>query len=156
VLQLDPLRLTWLFEYSSCSLKGALKAKNKLGRWKVFHYTPVLVYFLPSSYLQSHCPFALNWHFWWGNGVKWAKNDPILVLLMPKGEKLRPKQMDHLPLVNFKIIELEFLICLKFSYCKIWSLVGRILIMEKRESFLHLINFSLGITLYVPKQVCLT
>jgi hypothetical protein len=64
--------------------------------------------------------------------------------------------MDHLPLVNFKIIELEFLICLKFSYCKIWSLVGRILIMEKRESFLHLINFSLGITLYVPKQVCLT
>jgi hypothetical protein len=32
--------------------------------------------------------------------------------LMPKGEKLRPKQMDQLPLVNFfkKTIELELLI----------------------------------------------
>jgi hypothetical protein len=39
--------------------------------------------------------------------------------LMPKGEKLRPKQMDQLPLEKFlKIVELEFLICPKLSYCK--------------------------------------
>jgi hypothetical protein len=44
--------------------------------------------------------------------------------LMPKGEKLRQKQMDQLPLVNFETIELELLICPKYSYCKIWSLVG--------------------------------
>jgi hypothetical protein len=32
--------------------------------------------------------------------------------LMPKGEKLRPKQeMDHLPLENLKIVELELLFC---------------------------------------------
>jgi hypothetical protein len=46
-------------------------------------------------------PFALNWHFWWGNGVK----GPIMIpfcCLMPKGEKLRPKKMDQLPLVNFE------------------------------------------------------
>jgi hypothetical protein len=44
--------------------------------------------------------------------------------LMPKGEKLRPKQMDQLPLEYFKIVELGFLICPKYSYCKILSLVG--------------------------------
>jgi hypothetical protein len=43
---------------------------------------------------------------------------------MPKGEKLRPKQMDQLPLEILKTIELELLICPKYSYCKIWSLVG--------------------------------
>jgi hypothetical protein len=46
-------------------------------------------------------PFALNWHFWWGNGVKGPKMIPFWCL-MPKGEKLRPKQLDQLPLVNFK------------------------------------------------------
>ena len=46
-------------------------------------------------------PFALNWQFWWGNGVK----GPRMIrfwCLMPKGEKLRPKQMDQLPLENFE------------------------------------------------------
>jgi hypothetical protein len=32
VLQLDPLRLICLFEYTSCSLKGALKGKGELGQ----------------------------------------------------------------------------------------------------------------------------
>jgi hypothetical protein len=32
VLQLDPLRLTCLVEYTRCSLKGALKGKGELGR----------------------------------------------------------------------------------------------------------------------------
>jgi hypothetical protein len=30
------------------------------------------------------------------------------------------------------------------------------MIMGKRGSFWHLINFSIGIFLFVPKQVCLT
>jgi hypothetical protein len=43
---------------------------------------------------------------------------------MPKGEKLRPKQMDQLPLVKFsKRVELEFF---WFGKTLIWSLVGRI------------------------------
>jgi hypothetical protein len=42
--------------------------------------------------------------------------------LMPKGEKLRPKQMDQLPLENFENSrELELLFCqntLIVSYCQ--------------------------------------
>jgi hypothetical protein len=40
--------------------KGALKGKGVLGQCKDFHYTPVLVYSPPSSYLCSHYLFALN------------------------------------------------------------------------------------------------
>jgi hypothetical protein len=50
---------------------------------------------------------------------------PRLILfwcLMPKGEKIRPKQeMDQLPLENFEKVELEFLfvkIPLFASYCQ--------------------------------------
>jgi hypothetical protein len=101
VLQLDPLRLTFVLEFTWCSLKGELKRKGELVPCKDFHCTPVLVYKPPSSFLSSYCLFALNWHFWWGNGVK----GPRMILfwcLMPKGEKIRPKQMDQLPLVNFE------------------------------------------------------
>jgi hypothetical protein len=97
---LIPLRLIcWLSTLvvvSKVHWKG-----NRLGRCKDFHCTPVLVYLIPSSFLCSHCLFALNWHFWWGNGVKGPKMIPFWCL-MPKGEKLRPKQMDQLSLVNFK------------------------------------------------------
>ena len=101
VLQLDPLRLTFVFKCTWCSLKGELKGKGGLGPCKDFHCTPVLIYSPPSSSLWSYCLFALNWHFWWGNGVKWPKMVPFWCL-MPKGEKLRPKQMDQLPLENFR------------------------------------------------------
>jgi hypothetical protein len=43
---------------------------------------------------------------------------------MPKGEKLRPKatgSANHLRIL--KIVELEFVICPKYSYCKFWSLM---------------------------------
>jgi hypothetical protein len=84
---------------------------------------------------------------------------------MPKGEKLRPKQMDQLPLENFensrvrrilKIVELELLICQNTLVFKIWSLVGRIYDYGKRESFWILIIFTLGLSLLMPKQVSLT
>jgi hypothetical protein len=78
--------------------------------------------------------------------------------LMPKGEKLRPKQSKwisyHLRIL--KIVELELLICQNTLNVKIWSLVGECLIMGKRGSFWLLIIFSLGLSLFVPKQVCLT
>jgi hypothetical protein len=45
--------------------------------------------------------------------------------LMPKGEKLRPKQMDQLPLENFENSRVRTIDLSKYSYCKIWSLVGR-------------------------------
>jgi hypothetical protein len=76
---------------------------------------------------------------------------------MPKGEKLRPKQMDQLPLLNFedsrvRIFDLSKILLLQnLASCG----GGEFLIMEKRGSFWYLINFSIGISLLVPKQVCL-
>jgi hypothetical protein len=99
---------------------SALKGKDELGQCKDFHCTPVLVYSPPSSYLCSHCLFALNWHFWCDNGVKGPRMIPFWCL-MPKGEKLRPNKWISYHLWT---IELELLISLKYSYCKIWSLVG--------------------------------
>jgi hypothetical protein len=58
-----------------------------------------------------------------------------------------------------KTIELELLRTFdlsKYSNCKIWSLVGRIYDYGKRGSFWILINFTLGISLFMPKQVSLT
>ena len=77
--------------------------------------------------------------------------------LMPKGEKIRPKQMDQLPLVKFlKKSRVGLLICQNTLTIKIWSLVGRMFDYGKRESFWLLIIFTLGLSLLVPKQVCLT
>jgi hypothetical protein len=60
--------------------------------------------------------------------------------LMPKGEKLRPKQeMDQLPLENFENSRVRVFDLSKFSYCLFLSKVGLLwgewLIMGKRGSF---------------------
>jgi hypothetical protein len=76
---------------------------------------------------------------------------------MPKGEKLRPKQMDQLPLVNFennrvRTFDLsKILLVQNFVSCG-----GEFFIMGKRGSFWHLIIFTPGLSLFVPKQVSLT
>jgi hypothetical protein len=121
VLQLDPLRLTFVLEFTWCSLKGELKGKGELGPCKDFHCTPVLVYYPPSSFLSSYCLFALNWHFWWGNGVKGPKMIPFWCL-MPKGKKLRPKQMDQLPLENFENSRVRTFDLLLLSNFGTWSI----------------------------------
>jgi hypothetical protein len=66
---------------------------------------------------------------------------------MPKGEKLRPKQMDQLPLVNFEnnrvtTFDLSKMLLLQ----NLVSCGGRIYDYGKRGSFWHLINFTLGIS----------
>jgi hypothetical protein len=55
-----------------------------------------------------------------------------------------------------KTMELELLICPKYSYCKIWSLVGENFDYGKKVEFLTLDHFFLGISLLVPKQACST
>jgi hypothetical protein len=61
--------------------------------------------------------------------------------LMPKGETLRPKQMDQLPLEIFlKTIELELLICQNTPITKFGLLWGDFMIMGKGE-FLALDQF---------------
>jgi hypothetical protein len=75
---------------------------------------------------------------------------------MPKGEKLRPKQMDQLPLVNFENNRVRTFDLSKYSIiAKFGLLRGKILIMGKRGSFWLLINFILGLSLFMPKQVSL-
>jgi hypothetical protein len=56
----------------------------------------------------------------------------------------------------WKTIELELLICQNTLIAKFGLLWGEFLIMAKRGSFWYLINFSIGISLFVPKRVCLT
>jgi hypothetical protein len=76
---------------------------------------------------------------------------------MPKGEKLRPKQMDQLPLEIFENSRVRTFDLSKILLLQNLVSCGEIfLIMAKRGSFWYLINFSIGISLFVPKQVCLT
>jgi hypothetical protein len=73
--------------------------------------------------------------------------------LMPKGEKLRPKQMDQLPLENFEDSRVRTFDLSKYSYLSKFGLLwGECLIMGKRESFWLLIIFTLGLSLFVPKH----
>jgi hypothetical protein len=59
--------------------------------------------------------------------------------LMPKGEKLRLKQMDQLPLENFENSRVRTFDLSKYSKClflsKVGLLWGECLIMGKRGSF---------------------
>jgi hypothetical protein len=76
---------------------------------------------------------------------------------MPKGEKLRPKQMDQLPLENFENSRARTFDLSKYSYCQNFGLLwGELMIMRKRGSFWLLIIFTLGLSLCVPKQVYFT
>jgi hypothetical protein len=43
-------------------------------------------------------------------------------------------------LIILKIVELEFVICPKYSYCKIWSLMGEDVDYGKKGEFLALEN----------------
>jgi hypothetical protein len=78
-------------------------------------------------------------------------------VLNAKGGEIKIKatgSANHLRIL--KIVELEFVICPKYSHCKIWSLTGENFDYGKKGEFWHLINFSLGISLDLSKQVCLT
>jgi hypothetical protein len=104
VLQLDPLRLTCLFEYTWCSLKRCIERERWTWTMKRLPLHSGISVLTSKFILAISLPFALNCHFWRGNGVK----GPRMILfwcLMPKGEKLRPKQLDRQPLKNFENFE---------------------------------------------------
>jgi hypothetical protein len=153
---LTPLRLTCLFEYTWSSLERPLKGKMNLDDEKTstaLRYTCIEFQVHPNALIAVFCSYLT---FWWGNEVNGPKVFPFWCL-MPKGEKLRAKangSANHLWIM--KIVELEFVFRPKSSYCKIWSLMGENFDYGKRGSLWHLINFTLAISLYLPKQVCLT
>jgi hypothetical protein len=80
---------------------------------------------------------------------------------MPKGEKLRLKQMDQLPPENFENsrVRTRTFVLSKYSKClflsKVGLLWGECLIMGKGGVFESLINLSWN-TSFMPQQVCLT
>jgi hypothetical protein len=75
---------------------------------------------------------------------------------MPKGEKLRLKQMDQLPLVNFENNRVRTFDLLKILLLQNLVSCGRVFCLWEKGEFWHLINFSLGISIVLPKLVCLT
>jgi hypothetical protein len=82
------------------------------------------VYFIPSSFSNSICLLLLVDILGEAMGLKGPKMIPFWCL-MPKGEKLRTKQLDQPTTCDFlKIIELGVVICPKHSNSKIWSFIG--------------------------------
>jgi hypothetical protein len=85
-----------------------------------------------------------------------AKNDPVLVL-DAKGGETRLKQMDQLPLENFKNSRVRAFVLSKYSYglllSKIGLLWGELFDYEKGGVFESLINFSWNASLYAPTRV---
>jgi hypothetical protein len=79
-------------------------------------------------------------------------------VLNAKGGEIKAKaKWISQPLVNFENRGVRIWFLSKYSYCKFWSLVGENVDYEKKGKFFwHLINFTLGISLDLPKQVCLT
>ena len=81
-------------------------------------------------------------------GLK-GQNDPVLVL-NAKGGEIKAKAnglANHLcnwisqPLVNFKNSRVRICILSKYSYCKIWSLMGENFDYGKKGEFLALDKF---------------
>jgi hypothetical protein len=76
---------------------------------------------------------------------------------MPKGEKLRPKQMDQLPLEDFENCRVRIFDLFKILFMQnLVSCEGKFMSMGKKGEFWLLINFILGLSLFMPKQVSLT
>jgi hypothetical protein len=103
--------------------------------------------------LAISLPFALYWHFWWGNGVGRAKNDPVLVL-HAKGGEIKAKangSANHLRIL--KIVELEFDFVKILKLQNLVSCGGEFLIMGKGEFLVLDQFFSWNISWFAQTSV---
>ena len=147
VLQLDPLRLTVCLSLLDLVSKvDVLKGNVGLGPWK----TSTALRWKSNYFRVNLCTLIafllLVEDFGEAMGLK-GQLIPFWCL-MPKGEKIRPKQeMDQLPLENFENSRVR-------GFC--FLLWGECLIMGKRGSFWNLWSISLGIPLFMSLQVNLT
>ena len=155
MLQLDPLRLTCCLSTFDVVSKVHWKRKWTWMLQRLPLHSGIGV-FNSMFILMLYLPFALNWHIWWGNGVKRAKNDPVLVLNAKGGEIKAKANGSANHMWNFKNVELEALYLIKTLLLQNRSLMGEKFHHGKRGSFWHLIKFTLEISLYFLNQVCLT
>jgi hypothetical protein len=149
VLQLDPLRLTICLSLLDLVSKVDWKGKVDLDHESLpLHSDERVTYSEFISILLL--PFALNWQFWWGNEVKRAKIDPVLVLDAKGGEnKAKARNGSATTWEFWKIIELQFLFwqnSLNVSYCQKLVSWGRM--CDYGGVFESLINFSWNTFLY--------
>jgi hypothetical protein len=138
VLQLDSFKTNLFVEQFWYSLKVALKGKKWTWTKKGLPLHSGINVFCPKFLLVFSLSFALIWHFGEAMGLKDQK-DLMFWCLIPKGVKLRPKQLDQPITCGFQ----------KFKNCRVrlfvfyqnppiiknCSLMGGNLIMEKRGSF---------------------
>jgi hypothetical protein len=85
--------------------------------------------------------FSLNWHFWWGNGVKRAKNDPVLVCNAKGGEITAKANGSANRLWLLKIEELEICFCQNTLIAKFGLLWEENFDYGKKGEFLALDQF---------------
>jgi hypothetical protein len=88
----------------------------------------------------------------WGSR---ANNDPVLVLNAKGGEIKAKANGSATTWGILKIVELELLICQNTLSTKTWPLMGENFNYGKKGEFWLLINFSSGLSLFMPKQVSL-
>jgi hypothetical protein len=98
-------------------------------------------------------PFALNWQFWWGNEVKRAKIDPVLVLDAKGGEnkaKARNGSATTWEFWKSRIRAFVWQNTLSVSLCqKLVSCEENVWLWEIGGVFESLINFYWNTSLYV-------
>jgi hypothetical protein len=135
VQQLDPLRLMCLLEYFWYSLKVELKlkrwtqTKKGLPLHSSINVSCPKFLFVFSHCLDLICPFCEAMRL---------KGQTVLLFwcFMPKGEKLRPKQLDQPITCEFQNLRVRTLgIWSKPSYCKNCSLMGEKFDYGKRGGF---------------------
>jgi hypothetical protein len=97
-----PFETNHVFELAWFSLKGGLKGKDGLGPWKTSTALRWEGNLLQVHLHVSYCLLLLIDNFGEAMRLKGPRLIPFWCL-MPKGEKIRPKQeMDQLPLENFE------------------------------------------------------
>jgi hypothetical protein len=102
VLQLDPLRLTMFLSVLKLVSKAYWKGKLDLDHKRLPLQTDERVIYSKFISMSLIAFLLLNWQFWWGNEIKRAKIDPVLVLDAKGGEIKAKQEMDQLPVEIFE------------------------------------------------------
>jgi hypothetical protein len=89
--------------------------------------------------MYSYCLSTLSWRFWWGNGVKKTKIDPVLVLDAKGGENKAKARNGSATTWEFWESRVRVFVCQNTIVCLLLSKVGLLwgewLIMGNKGSF---------------------